>query len=154
MGMNRLVVLMVAVIFLVPSPGLRAQSASADADAIRAVLEKQAADWNKGDLDAFASGYKNSPDILFISAGISRGYDGMLQRYKKAYPTRESMGTLTFSKIEVQPLDERFATLTGNFHLERTGVGGGNADGHYMLVLEKTAEGWKVVRDVTLPQSK
>jgi uncharacterized protein (TIGR02246 family) len=140
------------VMFMLLSPGLRAQSD--DVKAIQAVMDKQAADWNKGDLEAFAMGYKNSPDILFISAGISRGYDGMLRRYKKSYPTRESMGTLTFSKIEVQPLDERFATLTGNFHLDRTAVGGGNADGHYMLVVEKTAEGWKVVRDVTLPQAK
>ena len=37
---------------------------------IRAVLDKQAADWNRGDLEAFATGYKNSPDILFMGSPI------------------------------------------------------------------------------------
>ena len=152
MRMKRFVVAILAVILSAMVPGMRAQSA--DSKEIQAVMDKQAADWNKGDLEAFASGYKNSPDILFISAKINRGYAAMLQRYKTSYPTRASMGTLTFSQIEVQPLDEHFATLTGNFHLERTAAGGGNSDGHYMLVLEKTALGWKVVRDVTLPQAK
>jgi ketosteroid isomerase-like protein len=49
----------------------------------------------------------------------------------------------------VQPLDERFATVTGNFHLERREAGGGNADGHFLLVFEKTPDGWKIVRDDT-----
>jgi len=59
------------------------------------------------------------------------------------------MGTLTYTGLEVQPLDERFATVTGRFHLERTAAGGGNADGFYLLVMEKTPEGWKIVRDDT-----
>jgi ketosteroid isomerase-like protein len=59
------------------------------------------------------------------------------------------MGQLAFTQLEVQPLDMRFATVTGRFHLERTAAGGGNADGYFMLVVEKTAEGWKIVRDDT-----
>ncbi len=119
------------------------------AEAIRAVMTQQAADWNRGDLDAFASGYKNSPDILFMGRKLSHGYDGMLAAYKQGYGSREAMGTLSFSDLEVQPLDERFATTTGRFHLERTTAGGGNADGYFLLVLENTASGWKVVRDDT-----
>ena len=59
------------------------------------------------------------------------------------------MGTLTFSELEVQPLDEQFATVTGRFHLERTAAGGGNSNGYFLLVVEKTASGWKIVRDGT-----
>jgi ketosteroid isomerase-like protein len=117
--------------------------------ALRAVLERQAVDWNRGDLDAFATGYKTSPDILFIGRTIERGYAGMIAGYRANYPTREAMGTLSFRELEVQPLDERFATATGRFHLERTAKGGGNADGYFLLVLEKTGEGWKIVRDDT-----
>jgi ketosteroid isomerase-like protein len=64
------------------------------------------------------------------------------------------MGVLSFSELEVQPLDEHFATVTGRFHLERSAAGGGNAGGFYLLVMEKTPEGWKIVRDDTtnLPQ--
>jgi ketosteroid isomerase-like protein len=119
------------------------------AHAIITVLNKSAGDWNRGDLDAFATSYKNSPDILFIGHKISRGYAQMLAAYKTGYPTREKMGTLNFSQLEVQPLDEHFATVTGHFHLERTPAGGGNADGYFLLVMEKTSAGWKIVRDDT-----
>jgi uncharacterized protein (TIGR02246 family) len=122
---------------------------STSAQAIRAVLDKQVVDWNRGDLDAFATGYKNSPDILFMGAQIAKGYDQMVQRYRTAYSTPEKMGKLTFTSLEVQPLDANFATVTGNFHLERTAVGGGNADGYFLLVMEKTTSGWKIVRDAT-----
>ena len=117
--------------------------------AIIAVLNQSAVDWNHGDLNAFATSYKNSPDILFIGHTISRGYAQMLAAYKKNYPTREKMGTLTFSQLEVQPLDAHFATVTGHFHLERNSAAGGNADGHYMLVVEHTPAGWKIIRDDT-----
>ena len=127
-------------------------STTAQDSAIRAVLAQQAVDWNSGDLDAFATGYKNSPDILFIGSKISRGYSQMLERYRAVYSTHEKMGTLTYSDIEVQPLDEHFATATGRFHLERTAAGGGDASGTYLLVFEKTPQGWKIVRDVTIPQ--
>ena len=129
-------------------------STTANDSAIRAVLAQQAVDWNRGDMDAFATGYKNSPDILFIGSKISRGYSQMLERYRAVYSTHEKMGTLTYSDIEVQPLDEHFATATGRFHLERTTAGGGDASGSYLLVFEKTAQGWKIVRDVTIPAAK
>ena len=142
-------ILFVAFMILPTSPLLVAQSTSPSAQAIRAVLDKQVVDWNRGDLDAFATGYKNSPDILFMGSKISRGYDQMLDTYRKGYSTKEKMGTLSFTALEVQPLDEHFATVTGNFHLERTAVGGGNADGYFLLVVEKTPAGWKIVRDAT-----
>ena len=124
-------------------------SGSSPAGAITAVLTKSAADWNRGDLDAFATSYKNSPDILFHGRKISRGYAQMLASYQTGYSTRAKMGTLSFSDLQVQPLDDRFATTTGHFHLERTAEGGGNADGYFLLVLEKTPDGWKIVRDDT-----
>ncbi len=119
------------------------------AAAINALLQQQAADWNRGDLDAFATGYKNAPDILFIGSTVEHGYAGMLAGYKSRYPTRDKMGTLSFSELAVQPLDARFSTATGHFHLQRTPAGGGDADGFFLLVLENTAAGWKIVRDDT-----
>ncbi len=120
-----------------------------EAQAIRAVMDKSVVDWNRGDLTSFATSYKNSPDILFMGAKISRGYAQMVETYRKNYSTKEKMGILGFSNLEVQPLDEHFATVTGNFHLERTQAGGGNADGYFLLVFEKTPGGWKIVRDAT-----
>src|SRR5713226_4116374 len=134
-------------------PVLFAQNAS-PAQAIRGVLDKQVVDWNRGDIETFATGYKNSPDILFIGSKISRGYAQMVDTYRKNYSTKEKMGVLSFSELEVQPLDEHFATVTGHFHLERSAAGGGNAGGFYLLEMEKTPAGCKIVRDDTtnLPQ--
>jgi ketosteroid isomerase-like protein len=122
--------------------------AQAPADsAIRAMMQKSVDDWNRHDIDAFATCYKNSPDILFIGHRVSRGYDQMVATYKSVYGTPEKMGVLTFSQLETQPLDANFATITGHFHLERTVAGGGNADGYFLLVVEHTPAGWKIVRD-------
>lgn len=140
-------------LLLPAAPLLSAQATAtpAEKDAIVAMLNKQAVDWNRGDLQAFATGYKNSPDILFMGQTIRRGYDQMFEGYRKSFPTKDAMGTLTFSNLEVQPLDEHFATVTGRFHLERTAAGGGNMGGYYLLVVEKTPSGWKIVRDATTP---
>lgn len=148
---NCFVVLTIAFTFL----GMRSFAASSDEQAIRAVMDKQVADWNRGDLDAFATGYKNSPDILFMGPTIDRGYAQMLARYRAHYATRARMGTLSFTHLEVQPLDSRFATATGDFHLERAATDGGKTDGFFLLVYEKTAEGWKIIRDdsTVLPKS-
>src|SRR5665213_3291746 len=53
---------------LLTLPAAAQKPATADEASIRAVLSKQAADWNRGDLDAFAAGYNNSPGILFIGS--------------------------------------------------------------------------------------
>ena len=140
--------LLLAALPFAASSTLIAQS-SADDAAIRAVMDKQVSDWNRGDIEAFATGYKNSPDILFMGAKIHHGYAEMLANYKANYSTPAKMGTLSFSDLEIQPLDAQFATATGRFHLVRSEADGGDADGFYLLVYEKTADGWKIVRDDT-----
>lgn len=147
--LSALAVAVLLLISIVPLVSAQAPAKSAETDAILAMLNKQAVDWNRGDLDAFAKGYKNSPDIVFMGRTIRRGYDQMLEGYRKSFPTRDAMGMLAFSNLEVQPLDDHFATVTGRFHLERTAAGGGNAGGYYLLVVEKTPSGWKIVRDAT-----
>jgi ketosteroid isomerase-like protein len=117
-------------------------------DVIKVLLAQEAA-WNRGDLTAFASGYKDSPDTLFISHQISRGYAGLLDQYKRDYATRGAMGTLSFTDLEVHPLDENFAVCIGRYHLERGKKDGGNAGGIFSLVLEKTTDGWKIIVDHT-----
>ena len=113
------------------------------------VLLAQERAWNEGDIERFAKAYKNSPDTLFISRDINRGFAGLLDSYHKDYPNRAAMGTLTFSDLEVHPLDERFAVTLGKYHLERNKKAGGNADGVFSLVMEKTPEGWRIVVDHT-----
>jgi ketosteroid isomerase-like protein len=113
------------------------------------VLVAQEDAWNKGDLQAFIQGYKNSPDTLFVTHQVFRGVDGMLDEYRHNYPSRAAMGTLGFSELEVHPLDEKFAVVIGKYHLDRGKKDGGNADGIFSLVFEKTDQGWKIIVDHT-----
>jgi ketosteroid isomerase-like protein len=149
MRLPRTLLCLAALTLPVVTPAQMQTLHSTEAQAILTALNKSADDWNRGDLGAFATSYKNSPDILFMGRTIQHGYAQMLARYKTAYPTPAAMGTLSFTQFEVQPLDEHFATVTGHFHLERTAGGGGNADGYFLLVVEHTHTGWKIVRDDT-----
>jgi uncharacterized protein (TIGR02246 family) len=122
----------------------------AQADDVRAVLRNSEEAWNRGDLTAFASYYEDSPETTFIGHEVVRGgVQAILARYRRTYPTLESMGKLAFSNIEVRTLAPGVALVTGEFHLERTAAGGGNAAGRYTLILRQTPAGWKIIHDHT-----
>ena len=122
----------------------------AQSDDVRAVLKHSEEAWNRGDLAAFASYYDDSQETTFIGREVVRGgVQAILGRYRKAYPTREAMGTLSFSNVDVRMLTPEFALVTGEFHLERTAAGGGDASGRYTLILHKTPAGWKIIHDHT-----
>ena len=125
------------------APVLSAQDAE-----IRAMLKNSEAAWNRGDLVAFANDYEDSPDTTFIGREVTKGgRDAILARYRRSYPTREAMGTLTFSEIEVRPLAPGLAIATGKFALKRTTAGGGDASGRFTLVLRQGKSGWKIIHD-------
>jgi hypothetical protein len=112
--MRRTIALLSCFLILIFNIPALAQTATDTTEAdIRAVMAKSVVDWNKGDLVAFASSYKNSPDILYIGSKVNRGYYGMLEAYKKNYATAEVRGKLTYLNLEVHPLDDRFATAVG-----------------------------------------
>jgi ketosteroid isomerase-like protein len=113
------------------------------------VLLAQEKAWNRGDLEGYAKGYKDSPETLLLGRQVLKGYAQILEDYKHTYPTAASMGTLAFSELEVHPLSASFAICIGKYHLDRTKKEGGGADGVFSLVLEKTGEGWKIVLDHT-----
>ena len=118
-------------------------------DSILRVLTDQQAAWNRGNLEEFMRGYQDSPETIFIGKSVTKGYAAVLRSYKTRYATKEIMGTLNFSGIEVKQLDQRFAFVTGRFHLARTQSAGGEASGIFSLLFEKRPEGWKVIADHT-----
>jgi uncharacterized protein (TIGR02246 family) len=113
------------------------------------VLISQENAWNKGDLAGFASSFKDSPDTLVITHQVSHGFTGLLDEYKRDYPTKATMGTLVYSELEVHPLDENFAVVIGKYRLERSKKDGGNSEGLFSLVFENTDNGWKIIVDHT-----
>ena len=109
------------------------------------VLETQASAWNRGDIEAFMETYAR--DISFSSGGETRrGWEQVLSRYRRRYPDREAMGTLSFSELEIHELSDRAAWLTGRWRLER------EADaphGVFTLILRRDAGGWRIIHDHT-----
>jgi hypothetical protein len=92
-----------------------AHAGTQDETANRGVLNAQVADWNRGDVVAFMRGYNDSPSTTFIGKTIQHGYANILARYQKSFAGKEKMGQLTFSDLEVHPLDAHFATVTGHY---------------------------------------
>ena len=117
--------------------------------AVKKVLDDQVKAWNRGDLDEFVKGYLNSPGITFVGKTVSRGYQGVLDRYRANYGDKQRMGTLRFDEVEVKMLGKDHALILGKFALDRTAAGGGPAAGRYSLVARKTKDGWKLIHDHT-----
>lgn len=130
-----------------------ALGAADDAAQIRQAMAGQQAAWNRGDIDAFMQSYKDAPDTTFIGSKIRKGYRPILENYRKNYASKEQMGTLSFSDIDVRLLpcpdgQARYAMVTGRFHLDRSAHGSAaKDDGVYSLLWERTPAGWKIVLD-------
>jgi uncharacterized protein (TIGR02246 family) len=124
-----------------------AEERVADRGAIHAVLSAQQAAWNRGDVDAFLVGYWHSPELTFSgSNGVSRGWDGVMARYKKTYPDQATMGQLDFSELEFRFLGPDAALVLGKWHLKRES---GDIGGVFSLVWQRFPDGWKIVHDHT-----
>ncbi|MFY9802309.1 MAG: nuclear transport factor 2 family protein [Candidatus Acidiferrales bacterium] len=112
---------------------------------IRTLIEAQADAWNRGDIDSFMTSYWKSDQTAFVGAkGLTRGYEAVLERYRKVYPDRQSMGHLTFSDLEIHVLCPDTAFAIGQFHLQREKD---NPEGIFTLTCKKLPEGWRVILD-------
>src|SRR4051812_37663729 len=112
---------------------------------VTAILESQAAAWNRGDIDGYMAGYANSPDTEFVAGDtITRGWQPVRDRYKTRYDSREKMGTLSFTDIEVNAIGSDSALVTGHWELKRAGD---NPHGRFTLLFRRLAEGWRIVHD-------
>jgi len=114
---------------------------------IRAALASQAADWNRGDLRAFVSGY--DAGATFVGETVTHSAAQLLERYRSRYPAREKMGRLVFSALEVHILNADYAYVVGRWQLVRKRAGGGPAGGVFSWVFHKTVSGWKIILDHT-----
>jgi len=115
--------------------------------AVRAVIESQAAAWNRGDIEGYMEGYAKEDATEFVSGDtIMRGWQAVLERYKARYDSRAKMGALTFSELEIKPLSYYYIMATGRWQLAR------DADaphGRFTLIFRRTPAGWRIVHDHT-----
>jgi ketosteroid isomerase-like protein len=114
---------------------------------IRAIIDAQAAAWNRGDIDGFMAGYAHSPETTFVSGDeVTRGWQTVRDRYAKKYDSREKMGSLTFSGLIITPLCDDAAIVLGSWRLQRKDD---QPHGKFTLLFRKLPEGWRIVLDHT-----
>jgi hypothetical protein len=118
-------------------------------NAIKTMMLQQSKDWNAGNIDAFMEGYWPSDSLMFVgSRGITYGWKATLANYKKGYPDRATMGTLTFDFLKMDFYDALGTCwLLGTWHLARPDKG--DVGGFFTLVLKKINGKWLIVSDHT-----
>ena len=137
----------VAVVFGYQGRAPKAGKADKEVAAVRAVIEAQQAAWNRGDIEGFMAGYAREETTTFVSGdAITRGWQTVLERYRKSYDTPAKMGTLTFSELELKPLSPFYVMAAGRWQLAREGDA---PRGRFTLIFRRTNGGWRVVHDHT-----
>ena len=127
--------------------GESTKDSAEDMAAIRAVLDSQAAAWNRGDITGYMDGYERADETTFISGDtVARGWQVVHDRYKKSYDTPAKMGTLAFSELEFKPLSEFYVSVTGRWQLTRAGD---TPHGRFALIFRRTSAGWRIIQDTT-----
>ncbi|MDC6366346.1 MULTISPECIES: YybH family protein [Flavobacteriaceae] len=120
---------------------------SEDKAAILKVLSVQEAAWNNYDIALFMETYWKSDDLVFYgSAGVVKGWENTMNRYKKSYPSKEHFGHLKLVANEVSQINDDAYMVMGEYHLTRSV---GNMHGIFMLVLKKIDGEWKIIADTS-----
>jgi ketosteroid isomerase-like protein len=137
-------ILAFATLNLLAQPGKRDEKSEND---IRRVMNEQAIAWNAGDIEGYMKGYRNSPQLKFVSgSNVTRGWQPTLERYKKNYDSKAKMGVLSFSDLEITILSKDSAVVLGTWTLRREKD---NPGGKFTLIFRKFKEGWRIVHDHT-----
>lgn len=120
--------------------------------AVRAVLDAQVQAWNRGDVEGYMDGYERADTTTFVSGdSVTRGWQTVLERYKKSYDTREKMGALEFSELDIKPLSPFYAQATGRWKLARAADA---PHGRFTLIFRRTDRGWRITHDHTSSASE
>lgn len=120
---------------------------SKDKKAISEMMKAQEIYWNNGDIARFMEGYWNNAELVFVGKnGPTYGYHNTMEKYKKGYPDKESMGQLHFDILHTQQWDENTIQLIGKFTLTREND---QPTGFFTLLFRKIDSVWKIVSDHT-----
>ena len=116
---------------------------------IRRTLDEQVKAWNAGDIPGFMGGYVRGEELRFASGGkVQNGWQNTLERYQSKYSSRELMGTLEFSELQILVLSSNYAEVFGRFTLTRE-KSVGNATGLFTLLMQRDGDRWLVRHDHT-----
>jgi|JI9StandDraft_2_1071091.scaffolds.fasta_scaffold261090_1 uncharacterized protein (TIGR02246 family) len=111
---------------------------------LKGIVAAQKDAWNVGDFEKFMDAYWKSDKLTFSSGGKTRrGWKATLENYKKSYPDKATMGTLTFANMEVEALGPDVAMMLGEWKIE----GEKPANGNFSLVWRKIDGKWVIIHD-------
>jgi hypothetical protein len=122
-------------------------SQSKDEKAVRALLDLQVQEWNKGNIPLFMETYWKSDSLMFIGkSGVTYGWQKTLDNYKKNYPDKAAMGKLKFDLLQVKQLNSTHFFVVGKWYLTRSI---GDVGGIFSLLFRKVANRWIIIADHT-----
>ncbi len=112
-----LVAILTAVLLTACAPKVDEQ---AEQQAIREVIARMEAAWNRGDFRGYMQGFAN-PDVIFVSRGrFQKDWQGTLDHYIRDYgASEETRGKLHFFDIRVEMLAPDAAQLISRYQLDR-----------------------------------
>jgi ketosteroid isomerase-like protein len=111
---------------------------------LQEIMDKQSDAWNRGDLAEFMVPYWHDEGLTFSSGGTTeRGWEPTYQRYRKRYPDKATMGTLTFGNLESQRIAPEVVLMLGTWHLQREEP----AQGNFTLVWKRMDGQWLIIHD-------
>lgn len=129
--------------------GEPARADDAEAAAVKSELMREAAAWNRGDLDGYLAGYERAATTMMVGKEIYRGWDSIAAHYRAGYTGARRMGRVEFRELEVRALGAGYALAVGRWSLARPAGDGGSASGFFTLTLHKGPEGWRIIVDHT-----
>lgn len=111
-------------------------------------FQRSANDWNRGDLDAFMSDYARDSLTSFVASGHLRfGYDRIREGYASQFAPGARRDSLRFEEFHVRVLSPTLALVNARYILHRDGAT--SSSGPFTLVMERQADGWKILHDHT-----
>ena len=152
MSRSGTIVLLTLIILSAGRVGAGQAADSAAIAGIRSAIEIQTKAWNRGDIDGYMEYYWHSDSMLFTSGGqIRRGWQATLEKYRKSYNSREKMGALRFTGVDIHLLSPESAWVFGHWELKRKNDHPG---GVFTLIFRKFSDGWKIIHDHTSSEAR
>jgi uncharacterized protein (TIGR02246 family) len=111
-----------------------------------AMLDRSAADWNRGDLEAFLADYQDAPATTFVGPrGVLSGLEEIRAHHAPAFEPGAERDSLRFEAVRVRSLSPLIGIVTARWVLHENGVT--SSSGFITRVMRRTGSGWKITHD-------
>lgn len=114
------------------------------------MLTRAAANWNRGDLDAFVDDYLPSDSTTFIGGrGLVRGPKAIRAGYAPLFTAGAVRDSLSFEILDVDPVAPDAVNLIGRYTLARRIAGRDSVTsrGPTSLLVRRVQGRWRIVHD-------